>query len=128
MPIYTVPPWVDVPDPNSPPAGAVPIDASHLQAIGQAILDAVLDLGNLPGFLAPVVRQDSVTGFWPASWDASGNPVYTGGSTTVVVRPTAANVTVLWFGWSDPPIDTTGTATNGFRQGKDVYTRIAVGS
>lgn len=125
---YTVPPWVDVPDPNSPPVGAVPIDAAHLQAIGQAIVDAVLGLGNLPGFLAVVVRQDPATGNWPGSWDASGNPVYAGGSPTVVVRPTAANVMVLWFGWNDPSIDTTGAGTNGFRQGKDVYFRIATGS
>jgi hypothetical protein len=54
--------------------------------------------------------------------------VYVGGSTTVVVRPTARNVVVFWVGWSDPPIDTTGTGTNGFRQGLDVYLRIVTGS
>lgn len=128
MPIYTVPPWVDVPDPNNPPAGAVAITAAQLQAMGQAILDAVLDLGNLPLFVPLVVRQDPVTGFWPASWDADGNPVYAGGSSTVVVRPTARNAVVIWVGWSQPPIDTTGTATNGFRQGVDLFWGIAVGS
>lgn len=129
MAIYTVPPWVDVPDPNNPPAGAIAITAAQLQALGQAILDAVLDLDNLPGWLAPVVRQDPVTGNWPGDWNTpDGSPNYATGSTTVFVRPTARNIPVLWFGWTDPAILTGGTGTGGFRQGLDLYWRIATGS
>lgn len=38
--VWTPPTWIDVPDPASPPARAVPLDAAHLNDMAQAIVDA----------------------------------------------------------------------------------------
>lgn len=71
-----------------------------------------------PGSLV-VVRKDPTTGFWPSGYDASGQPIYTGGSATAAVRPTArADITCDWDG-PDPSPTSVASGTGGPLQGVD---------
>lgn len=66
-----------------------------------------------------VARKDATTGFWPAGWDANGDPIYTGGSATAGVRPTGrADVTIDWEG-ADPSPTSVPSGTGGPLQGVD---------
>lgn len=65
-----------------------------------------------PGVML-VVQKDPTTGFWPSGWTAAGLPIYTGGSASAGVRPTArTDITVAWKGPDPSPgiIVSAGTA------------------
>lgn len=66
------------------------------------------------------VRKDPTTGFWPASWDADGRPVYTGGSASAGARPTSSSdITVFWKGWEPFP-PTVASGAGGVLNNVDV--------
>lgn len=59
------------------------------------------------------VQKDPATGFWPASYDANGAAVYSGGSASAGVRPTSrADVMVIWKG-PDPSPAIVSSGTGG---------------
>lgn len=68
-------------------------------------------IANIPPGSTITVQKDIVTGFWPASYASDGTPVYTGGSTSAGVRPSArTDITVQWKGPDpDPAIVNSGT-------------------
>lgn len=98
----------------------------------QTTLDAKLPKttgGYVPvANLAPgdtlTVRKDPTTGFWPASYDTNGSAVYTGGSASAGVRPTArSDIFIHWKGWQPfPPTVTTGSG--GVRDNLDMKIEI----
>lgn len=50
------------------------------------------------------VYKDTATGFWPSGYDSNGDPIYTGGSTSVGVRPSSSDrCMVFWIGASPAP-------------------------
>lgn len=65
------------------------------------------------------VDKDPTTGFWPASWDASGNPIFTSGAIDQGTRPTANPlVTIRWRG-PEPSPASVNSGTGGMLRGKD---------
>jgi hypothetical protein len=109
---YVVQVWAD----NA--AGGTPITADRLNYMEAGIAGAGGGTGG-GGTIATVppgatftVRKDPVTGFWPASYDGAGAPVYTGGSASAGVRPTnRTDVYVIWKGADpSPAIVSSGTA------------------
>ena len=103
---------------TTPPSAGQVLRASSPTDASWATL--VLTAASLPPLSKMFVLKDPATGFWPTSYDANGLPVYTGGSASAGVRPTArADIQVEWIGQAPhPPIVTTGTA--GVRDGIDV--------
>lgn len=66
------------------------------------------------------IRKDPTTGFWPASYDSAGRPVFTGGSASAGVRPTAsADVIVVWKG-PEPSPAIVASGTGGMLDNVDV--------
>lgn len=106
---------------TAPSAGQVLVATSPTAAQWQGAASSIAIAGMPPGSVI-AVRKDSVTGFWPASWDSAGLPVYTGGSASAGVRPTSrGDICVQWIGQSPhPPIVSSGTA--GCRDGVDLRT------
>lgn len=64
------------------------------------------------------VDKDKTTGFWPSGW--SGDvPIYTGGSASAGVRPTARpDIIVIWRG-ADPSPTSVTSGTGGMLRGVD---------
>jgi hypothetical protein len=65
-----------------------------------------------PGSIV-VVFKDPVTGFWPSGWDAAGQPIYTGGSASAGVRPTARTDIVIDWDGPDPSPAEVSSGTGG---------------
>lgn len=108
-------------DATAPSAGQVLVATSPTMAKWQGAASSIAIAGLPPGSVV-VVRKDVSTGFWPASWDSAGLPVYTGGSASAGVRPTSrGDICVQWIGQAPhPPIVSSGTA--GVRDGVDLRT------
>lgn len=76
-------------------------------------------IANAPPYSIFTVVKDSVTGFWPTSYDANGAPVYTGGSASAGVRPTSrTDITIEWEG-ADPSPASVDSGTGGMLRGRD---------
>jgi hypothetical protein len=88
------------------------------------------DVGAMPADYTPsfadappgslfYVDKDTVTGFWPASYDATGAPVYTSGAANAGTRPTArTDIVIVWRG-ADPSPASVASGTGGMLRGKD---------
>lgn len=64
------------------------------------------------------VMKDTVTGFWPTGYNSDGSPIYTGGSASAGVRPTARLTPIIWIG-ADPPPASVSSGTGGMLRGYD---------
>lgn len=73
---------------------------------------SLTSVAGLPPGSVLTIQKDTVTGFWPASYDVNGLPVYTGGSSSAGVRPTGrTDIMCIWKGADPSPgIVSSGTA------------------
>lgn len=96
-------------------AGDIEVTAAGIGALPDTYAPAWADIPDKPATFPPAthrhgiedlwpgqpieVYKDPTTGFWPASYNIDGNPIYTGGSATAALRPTArTDIRITWFG------------------------------
>jgi hypothetical protein len=96
--------------------------ANKNAASGYAGLDSSshIALTALPAGSTLTVQKDTVTGFWPASYNANGTPNYSGGSGGAGIRPTSrGDVMVIWKG-PDPSPGIVSSGTGGMLDNVDM--------
>lgn len=97
-------------------AGNVQLDPDD---VGAMPADYTPSLADAPPGTYVVVDKDPTTGFWPASYDATGAAVYTSGAANAGTRPTArTDIVIVWRG-ADPSPASVGSGTGGMLRGKD---------
>lgn len=117
---YTPQTWVN------DASGATPLNADRMNYMEAGIAAAgggtgggATTIAGLPPGSTITVQKDPTTGFWPASYDTNGAPVYTSGSASAGVRPTSrADIFVLWKG-ADPSPAIVSSGTAGMLNGTD---------
>lgn len=96
--------------------GIVTLDATDVGARPATYKPSIADLP--PGSVLAVYK-DTVSGFWPSGYDASGVPSYAGGSASGGQRPTPrTDITVEWVG-ADPSPASVTSGTGGMLSGRD---------
>lgn len=99
------------------PSGAVALANTDVGALADSYHPS---LSDAPAGTRVEVLKDTVTGFWPSGYDpTTGAPIYTGGSASSGVRPTArTDIFVDWIG-ADPSPTSVASGTGGPLRGVD---------